>query len=216
MKLQLAPSVLSFDLTSLAISVPQLVQGGADIIHLDVMDGNWVPPITFGDAFARSVRRHTDAFLEAHLMVANPEAQFAAFADAGCNRILFHIEGTNHPHRLVEGLRRLNIGAGIVINPGTPVSAISELVPIVDLVLVMTVDPGWGGQPMIRSALEKVSSLPELRADLEIEVDGGIDHKTVADAKQAGANVFVVGSFLANQTDYELAARDFKARMEEA
>jgi ribulose-phosphate 3-epimerase len=216
MKLQLAPSVLSFDLTSLATSVPQLVQGGADIIHLDVMDGNWVPPITFGDAFARSVRRHTDCFLEAHLMVAEPESQFEAFAAAGCNRILFHIEGTNHPHRLVERLRRLEVGAGIVINPGTPVSAISELVPIVDLVLVMTVDPGWGGQPLIRSALEKVRVLRRENPTLDIEVDGGIDANTVGDAKRAGANVFVVGSYLAKQNDYERAAREFKSQMEAA
>ncbi len=216
MKLKLAPSVLSFDMTSLSTSVPQLVSGGADIIHLDVMDGNWVPPITFGDALARSVRRHTDCFLEAHLMVANPESQFEPFAKAGCNRILFHIEGSHHPHRLVEGLRRLGVGAGIVINPGTPVSAITELVPIVDMVLVMTVDPGWGGQPMIRSALNKVTELRNLRPDLEIEVDGGVDHGTIVEAKRAGANVFVVGSYLANQTDFEAAARNFKIRMEEA
>ena len=216
MKLQLAPSVLSFDLTSLATSVTQLVQGGADLIHLDVMDGKWVPPITFGDAFARSVRRHTDCFLEAHLMVAEPESQFETFAAAGCNRILFHIEGTNHPHRLVERLRRLEVGAGIVINPGTPVSAISELVPIVDLVLVMTVDPGWGGQPLIRSALEKVRVLRREYPMLDIEVDGGIDANTVGDAKRAGANVFVVGSYLARQNDYERAAREFKSQMEAA
>jgi len=211
MKNLLAPSILSFDLVNLAESVPQLVRGGADIIHLDVMDGRWVPPITFGDAFAKSLRRHTDALLEVHLMTVDPESQFEPFAKAGCGRILFHIEGEAHAHRLVQRLKSLGVESGVVLNPATPVSAIEELIPIVDMVLVMTVDPGWGGQPMVKSMLEKVRRIRAIRPDLNIEVDGGVDATTVHHAREAGANVFVVGSYLAKQSDYEQAARDFKA-----
>ena len=197
MSCYLAPSILSFDLTDLKSSVRTLVDNGGQIVHLDVMDGQFVPPITFGDSYVKALRPSVDAMFEAHLMVLTPERQFEAFAEAGCKRIIFHVEATAHSHRLVQALQTMGVEAGIAINPGTPVEAVLSVVDIVDLVLVMTVNPGWGGQKFIHSALDKVSRLRGIRSDLLIEVDGGIDPITLPIAKAAGANVFVVGSHLA-------------------
>ena len=197
MKCHLAPSILSFDLTDLRESVRTLGEGGAEIVHLDVMDGQFVPPITFGDSYVKALRPASDKLFEAHLMVQTPERQFELFAAAGCKRIIFHAEATAHCHRLVQSLHSMGVEAGIAINPGTPVEDVLPLVGDVELVLVMTVNPGWGGQAFIPSVLEKVTRLRALRSDLLIEVDGGIDPSTLPVARAAGANVFVVGSHLA-------------------
>ncbi len=197
MKCELAPSILSFDLTDLRESVTTMIASGATIVHLDVMDGQFVPPITFGDAYARALRPTVDALFEAHLMVETPEKQFEAFAKAGCGRIIFHAEATHHSHRLIQSLKAMGVEAGIAINPGTPVEVIEPVLDIIDIALVMTVNPGWGGQSFIESTLAKVARLRHLRPDLLIEVDGGIDPRTLPVAKAAGANVFVVGSHFA-------------------
>jgi ribulose-phosphate 3-epimerase len=196
MKYELAPSVLSFDLTSLSSSVPRLIAAGAGIVHLDVMDGQFVPPITFGAALANSLRKHTDAPMEAHLMVMNPERQFDAFQEAGCKRIVFHYEATKHAHRLVQDLKSRGLDAGIAINPGTSSEVLDAVIGDVDMVLVMTVNPGWGGQRFIASTLEKIARVRALRPDLDIQVDGGIDPSTIGQVIEAGANSFVVGSYL--------------------
>jgi ribulose-phosphate 3-epimerase len=196
MNYQLAPSVLSFDLTSLSDSIPTVMNSGAHIVHLDVMDGQFVPPITFGDAFAASIRRHTPAPMEAHLMTLTPERHFDAFIDAGCSRIIFHSEATVHAHRLVQELKSKGIQAGIAINPGTPVQVLEPILNDIDLVLVMTVNPGWGGQKFIASTLDKIQWIRAQRSDVDIQVDGGIDPKTLPLVIEAGANVFVVGSYL--------------------
>ena len=196
MKYELAPSVLSFDLTSLSSSVPRLIAAGAGIVHLDVMDGQFVPPITFGAALANSLRKHTDAPMEAHLMVMNPERQFDAFQEAGCKRIVFHYEATKHAHRLVQDLKYRGLDAGIAINPGTPSEVLDAVIGDVDMVLVMTVNPGWGGQRFIASTLEKIARVRALRPDMDIQVDGGIDPSTIGQVIEAGANSFVVGSYL--------------------
>ena len=196
MKYELAPSVLSFDLTSLSSSVPRLIAAGAGIVHLDVMDGQFVPPITFGAALANSLRKHTDAPMEAHLMVMNPERQFDAFQEAGCKRIVFHYEATKHAHRLVQDLKYRGLDAGIAINPGTPSEVLDAVIGDVDMVLVMTVNPGWGGQRFIASTLEKIARVRALRPDMDIQVDGGIDPSTIEKVIEAGANSFVVGSYL--------------------
>ena len=196
MKYELAPSVLSFDLTSLSSSVPRLIAAGAGIVHLDVMDGQFVPPITFGAALANSLRKHTDAPMEAHLMVMNPERQFDAFQEAGCKRIVFHYEATKHAHRLVQDLKSRGLDAGIAINPGTPSEVLDAVIGDVDMVLVMTVNPGWGGQRFIASTLEKIARVRALRPDMDIQVDGGIDPSTIGQVIEAGANSFVVGSYL--------------------
>ncbi|HLO97119.1 MAG TPA: ribulose-phosphate 3-epimerase [Fimbriimonas sp.] len=196
MNIELAPSVLSFDLTTLSQSVKSLEQGGADIIHLDVMDGQFVPPISFGDCLAASLRHHTKMRMEAHLMTLNPERQFDAFQSAGCERIIFHAEATHHAHRLIQDLHGRGLKAGIALNPGTSVSVVEELLPEVDLVLIMTVNPGWGGQKFIESTMAKIAEIRSVFPDLEIQVDGGIDPRTIGTAYTAGASSFVVGSYL--------------------
>jgi ribulose-phosphate 3-epimerase len=196
MKYELAPSVLSFDLTSLSSSVPRLIAAGAGIVHLDVMDGQFVPPITFGAALSSSLRKHTDAPMEAHLMVMDPERQFDAFQEAGCKRIVFHYEATKHAHRLVQDLKFRGLDAGIAINPGTPSEVLDAVIGDLDMVLVMTVNPGWGGQRFIASTLEKIARVRALRPDMDIQVDGGIDPSTIGQVIEAGANSFVVGSYL--------------------
>ena len=197
MKCYLAPSILSFDLTNLRDSVKTLVKHGSEIVHLDVMDGQFVPPITFGDSYVKALKPAAEALYEAHLMVETPERQFEPFVAAGCGRIIFHVEATKHSHRLVQSLKAMGVEAGIAINPGTPVEAIEPVLDLVDIVLVMTVNPGWGGQSFISSALEKTARIRAIRPDVHIEVDGGIDPMTLPIARAAGANVFVVGSHLA-------------------
>ena len=208
MTCQLAPSILSFDLTDLRVSVQTLVAGGAQIVHLDVMDGQFVPPITFGDSYARALRSSVDALFEAHLMVETPERQFEAFAAAGCGRIIFHAEATAHSYRLAQHLKNMGVQAGIAINPGTPVEVVEPVLDLVDIVLVMTVNPGWGGQCFLPSMLEKTKRIRALRPDVLIEVDGGIDPTTLPVARAAGANVFVVGSHLARAASLSEATKE--------
>ena len=196
MNYELAPSILSFDLTSLSTSVPKLMASGAHIVHLDVMDGQFVPPITFGDALAANLRKHTNAPMEAHLMTLTPERHFDSFIKAGCKRIIFHAEATIHAHRLIQSLKSQGIEAGIAINPGTPVSALDAVLDDLDMALVMTVNPGWGGQSFIPSTMPKIRWIRERRPDMDIQVDGGIDPLTLPQVIEAGANSFVVGSYL--------------------
>jgi ribulose-phosphate 3-epimerase len=214
MNAALAPSILSFDLTNLRDSVRTFVAAGAEIVHLDVMDGQFVPPITFGDSYAAALRDVAPgALFEAHLMTLTPERHFEGFAKAGCGRIIFHIETAPHAYRLAQTLESMNVRAGVALNPGTPVEAVLPLLEIVDLVLVMTVNPGWGGQKFLPSMLEKVRRLRDCRADLHIEVDGGMDPATIGGARKAGANVFVVGSHLAKAPDLGAAVQDMMERI---
>jgi ribulose-phosphate 3-epimerase len=169
---------------------------GAHIVHLDVMDGQFVPPITFGDALAANLRKHTDAPMEAHLMTLTPERHFDAFIKAGCKRIIFHAEATVHAHRLIQSLKSQGIEAGVAINPGTPVSVLEPIIDDIDMALVMTVNPGWGGQSFIPSTMPKIQWIRERRPEMDIQVDGGIDPVTLPQVISAGANVFVVGSYL--------------------
>lgn len=199
MKCELAPSILSCDPGSLRVAVRELIEGGADRIHFDVMDGQFVPPITFGAALVGSLRDLGETLFEAHLMTQTPEAHFDAFAKAGCGSIIFHAEATHHAHRLCQRLKQMGIQAGVAINPGTPVEVIEPLLEVLDLALVMTVNPGWGGQKFVREALQKVSAIRKIAPQIDIEVDGGIDPQTLREAQAAGANVFVAGSYLVEQ-----------------
>lgn len=210
----LAPSILSFDLPDLKESVKTFVRAGAEVVHLDVMDGQFVPPITFGDAFVKSLRPVTDALFEAHLMTLTPDRHIEAFAAAGCGRIIFHAEATPHAHRIAQSIQAMGIEAGIAINPGTPVEVVYDMLDVLDLVLVMTVNPGWGGQAFIPSCLDKVRRLRERAPEIHIEVDGGIDPKTLPQVIDAGANVFVVGSYLARAANLERGVRELVEAME--
>lgn len=204
----LAPSILSFDLAQIGPAVRTMVDAGAPIVHLDVMDGQFVPPITFGDSYVRSLKPHAgEALLEAHLMTLTPETQFEPFAAAGTKRIIFHVEATVHAHRLVQTLRSMGVSPGIALNPGTPVEAVLPVLGDVDLVLAMTVNPGWGGQKFIPSVLDKIRRIRAERADVVIEVDGGIDPHTLPVVQDAGADTFVVGSYLARASDLSAETR---------
>jgi ribulose-phosphate 3-epimerase len=204
----LAPSILSFDLTRVVPTVQSLAAEGVPIVHLDVMDGQFVPPITFGDAYARALSHAVPGPLyEAHLMTLSPERHFESFRDAGCGRIIFHAEVALHAHRHVQALRQLGVSPGIALNPATPAECVLPILGEVDLVLVMTVNPGWGGQAFLPFVLDKVRRLRSERPDLVIEVDGGIDPDTLPQVKEAGADTFVVGSFLARAPDLGAATR---------
>ncbi len=208
----IAPSVLGLNHADMRGKVGEIIAGGAKMIHFDVMDGQFVPPITFGDGLIGSLRDlSAETLFEAHLMTQTPDRHFEAFAKAGCQRIIYHAEATVHGHRLAQALREMGVQAGIAINPATPADAVRNVLDSVDLVLVMTVNPGWGAQKFIPGALDKVRQIRAWSPTVLIEVDGGIDPKTLPLAKQAGANVFVVGNYLVKQPDLAAGMRELNA-----
>jgi ribulose-phosphate 3-epimerase len=207
----IAPSVLGLNHADMRGKVGEIISAGAEMIHFDVMDGQFVPPITFGASLIKGLRDLGDTFFEAHLMTQTPDRHFEAFAEAGCQRVIFHAEATVHAHRLAQHLHDLGLQSGIAINPGTPAAAVRGVLDVVDLVLVMTVNPGWGAQEFIAPALDKVREIRGWSASVDIEVDGGINPKTLPAAKAAGANVFVVGNYLVKQPDISAGVREMNA-----
>lgn len=211
----IAPSILSADFARLGEQVDLVLEAGARTIHFDVMDGHFVPPITVGPAVAQSIagRVHdAGAILDVHLMVERPERHVEAFAKAGADRILVQVESTPNVHYAVGAIRELGVSPGVVINPGTPVSAVSELVDDVDVVLCMTVNPGWGGQPFLPGSIAKLHRLKALVGDrAEIEVDGGVDARSAGPCAEAGATILVAGSAVFGADDPVAAYREIAA-----
>jgi ribulose-phosphate 3-epimerase len=191
------PSILSADMGRLGAQVAEVMDAGARVIHFDVMDGHFVPPITIGPLVLGGIADQVHAAggaVDVHLMIEAPERQIEEFASAGADSITFHAEATPHAHRTLAAIRELGCLAGIAINPGTPVEAVTELRGMADLVLCMTVNPGWGGQSFIGTSPEKVERLAPLVGKAAIEVDGGVDSQTAAPLAAAGAQLFVAGS----------------------
>ena len=198
----IAPSILTADIGHLTDQVQQAVEGGAEYLHLDVMDGQFVPVITFGPLVVSAIRKAVNVTLDIHLMIEQPDQQLAAFRDAGGDILNVHIEACTHIHRTLQQIHTLGAKAGVAFNPGTPVSALDAVLGDLDQVMVMAVNPGWGGQTFIPSALDKVR---HLRTEIErrglkvtIEVDGGINATTGPQCALAGADVLVAGSFVYN------------------
>ncbi|HEL0613667.1 TPA: ribulose-phosphate 3-epimerase [Streptococcus equi subsp. zooepidemicus] len=203
--LKIAPSILAADYACFAAELARIEKTDAEYVHIDIMDGQFVPNISFGADVVASMRKHSKLVFDCHLMVVNPERYVEAFAQAGADIMTIHVESTLHSHGALQKIRAAGMKAGVVINPGTPVSAVEPLLSLVDQVLIMTVNPGFGGQAFIPDCLEKVAAIAKMREErglsFDIEVDGGVDDKTIRACYQAGANVFVAGSYLFKAAD---------------
>ena len=200
--IQISPSILTADFGNLAAEIKAAEAGGADMIHLDVMDGAFVPNITFGPLLVRTVRRMTDLPLDVHLMVEDPDRYLDVFVDAGANLLTVHVEATRHINRTLQHITALGCGAGVALNPGTAVESVREVIPFVDMVLVMSVNPGFGSQRFIETSTSKLRRMRQLLDQLNpvctLQVDGGVDARNIDDVVRSGADVIVVGSAVFN------------------
>ena len=196
MNIHIAPSLLSADFSDLKNEVINIEKAGATHLHLDVMDGAFVPNITFGKDVISAIRKHTKLIFDIHMMVENPERYIKDMVDAGADSITIHAESTKHLDRAINLIKSYGVKACVALNPATPISTVENVAYLLDMILVMSVNPGFGGQKFIPQALDKIQKLRELYPDIDIEVDGGINEKTAKLAKTAGANVLVAGSYV--------------------
>ena len=208
--IKLAPSLLTADFSRIGQQVQEAEAAGADYIHVDVMDGHFVPNLTLGPLVVAGIHRATSLPLDVHLMIDQPEQQIAAFKDAGASILSVHVEATHHIHRILQMIKQAGLRAGAAINPATPVVMLEEILPDLDLVVVMSVNPGWGGQPFLDLSLDKVRRIRQLLdgrgLSAELEIDGGINVETAPKAVQAGATVLVAGSAVFNDRESVAAA----------
>ncbi len=213
--MKIAPSLLSADFANLASELQDIEKGGADLVHLDVMDYHFVPNLTFGAPIIKALRPHTKLPFDVHLMTEHPETYFADLEKAGADMISFHAEAAVHHDRLVHDIQERGMKAGIALNPGTPLAMVEELLPILDFVLIMSVNPGFGGQKFIPYSLDKIARLKEMatrigRNDLDIEVDGGVTSANVKALAEAGVTIAVAGSAVFGKEDRKTAIEALK------
>lgn len=211
---EISASILAADFWNLEKAVTEALESGVTRIHVDVMDGHFVPNLSIGVPLVQSLRKHVNSLIEVHLMVNNPAGMVDWFADAGANLVIVHVEASPHLHRMVQHLKSKELRAGVALNPSTPVALVSEILPFIDQVLVMTVNPGFAGQEFLPFVVRKVRQLNELRNrlsyDFEIAVDGGINPQTGPVARQAGADVFVAASAIFNKPSVAQAVRELR------
>lgn len=207
--IKLAPSILSADFSDLRSEVKRLEKAGADLVHIDIMDGCFVENITIGAQVVEALRKHTDLFFDVHLMVINPEKHISKFIESGADNVTIHAETTYHLDALLNRIKSAGKKASVAINPATPICVVENVLEIVDMVLIMTVNPGYGGQKFIPYTLKKIRELAQLKEKegyrFEIEVDGGINEQTIVECVKAGANVIVAGSYVFESKDMEEA-----------
>ncbi|MDX8365019.1 ribulose-phosphate 3-epimerase [Cytobacillus sp. IB215665] len=212
--IKVAPSVLSADFSRLADEITDVVEGGADYIHIDVMDGHFVPNITIGPLIVDAIRPITNIPLDVHLMIENPDTYIPMFAKAGADIISVHVEACPHLHRTIHLIKEHGVKAGVVLNPSTPVESIQHILEDIDLVLLMTVNPGFGGQQFIHSVIPKIEAVSKMIQDkglqVEIEVDGGVNVETAPICVKAGANVLVAGSAVYNKQNRKEAIESIR------
>lgn len=212
--IKLAPSILSADFARLLEDVKKVEKAGCEYLHIDVMDGHFVPNITLGPGIAKSLRKDVNMVFDAHLMIENPDNYIKEFADAGCDIIVVHQEACTHLHRTIQNIKSHGIKAGVALNPATPIETIKYVLQDVDMVLLMSVNPGFGGQSYIPVVTEKIKELKalidEMNLDIDIEVDGGVKPSNIAEVVNAGANVIVAGSAIFNAGNIDEAVKSLR------
>lgn len=212
--IKIAPSILSADFSKLGDEIKAVEDAGADWIHVDVMDGHFVPNITIGPPVIESIRKVTDLPLDVHLMIENADCYIKSFADAGADILTVHVEACRHLNRTLQSIREHKVKAGVVLNPATPLSTLEEVLHEIDMVLLMTVNPGFGGQSFIPSMLDKISNLSDIMSnyedEIELQVDGGVKPDNAGDIKESGATILVAGSAIFNSKDYTKAIQTLR------